>query len=379
VFTGRENAMKVLHVIDAMNCGGAQRVLETLVPVLNARPGQVHAVAVLFSHRRFPWAFPPEVALTFLGAGYWALPILPLRLRRVLANFEPDIVHIHLAGSRFVTAAALMLWRGQPRVVWHEHSGDALQERYGTVAGALLRRIEGWLARGVSAVIAVSEHAATGLEHRWRTAVHVIHNPIDVERIRDAARQAVVDVPPGVRPDATAVLFAGRLSSEKGPDLFLHVAEELAPRHPDWQFWIVGDGALRARLKAEAAKAKLANRVFFWGVRKDVYAIMRHASTLAITSRRESFVLVALEALALGTPVVAFESLGIVSELRGHRCVRFVPPGDVEAFAQAVEMSVVEGSSGTVDLTNYCAENVGERITGIYTKATGYPLNTTTR
>ena len=121
--------MKVLHVMDALNCGGAQRALTTLLPHLSGTPDQEHSVAALFAHRRFDWSFPPGVTVTYLASSYPALPVLPHRLRAHLAQCRPDIIHVHLFGGRFVVAAALVGRRTRPKVIWHEHSGDALRER----------------------------------------------------------------------------------------------------------------------------------------------------------------------------------------------------------------------------------------------------------
>jgi glycosyltransferase involved in cell wall biosynthesis len=234
------------------------------------------------------------------------------------------------------------------------------------MAGTLLRWSEARLARHIDAIVAVSDTVARNLAARWGIDVQVIPNPVDVEAIRRAAAQPLTDPPAGTDLDTTVIAFIGRLAPEKGPDLFLAIARELAARHPAWQFWIVGDGAMRLKLTAQVDDDGLAARVRFWGERTDVYAVMARADVVALPSRREAFGSVALEARVLGLPVVAFNAGGIADTLRDSPGARLVPAGDVSTFARALEEAVDGGTPGPMVADRYQADTIAAQWAHLY-------------
>lgn len=101
------------------------------------------------------------------------------------------------------------------------------------------------------------------------------------------------------------IAFVGRLSYEKGPDLFLH----LAKHQPDLPFTIYGGGSM-----LEALKAIKTNNIRFAGLVSRMDQYWTNISLLCITSRQEGLPLVALEAMAHGIPVLSFH-LGALPEL----------------------------------------------------------------
>lgn len=134
-------------------------------------------------------------------------------------------------------------------------------------------------------------------------------------------------------PDAVAVPgprtvgFVGRLSHEKGPDLFCALAAAL----PGLAFEAFGDGPMRAACEMQAAGA-----VRFHGALPGMGEAWRGLGLLAITSRAEGMPLAALEAMAHGVPVASF-AVGALPELIEDGVTGFLaPPGDLAALAAKV-------------------------------------------
>ena len=110
------------------------------------------------------------------------------------------------------------------------------------------------------------------------------------------------------------VLFGvfGRLQRWKGQDVFVEAAAEVARRHPQARFAIVGGSVFGLEpeflegLKRRVAELNLVDRLVFTGFRKDVAALMAACDVVCHTSRvPEPFGLVVIEAMMLGRPVIA--------------------------------------------------------------------------
>ncbi|CAM9914424.1 unnamed protein product, partial [Scytosiphon promiscuus] len=187
------------------------------------------------------------------------------------------------------------------------------------------------------------------------TPSHYVSRHPETEAVAAAAGAPVVVIPPGVRgatsddfpvhplPDAGGILpprasgesinemahaigilekmdhchpachivgFAGRLAPEKSPGLFMVVAQALAELIPSAIFVVVGDGPLKLDLEATAERLGIASRVHFtgWAYGAHLQRLLKGMTLLFNPSLAESetFCIVNIEAMSLGTPVAAF-------------------------------------------------------------------------
>ena len=130
------------------------------------------------------------------------------------------------------------------------------------------------------------------------------------------------------------LLFVGQLIRGKGVQLLLAaMARMKTPRTLD----IVGTGNMEPKLRALAARLGIAGRVRFNGFQSNPQDWMRAAKCVVVPSFwQEPYGLVAAEAVALGRPVVAF-AIGGLPEACGGKAT-LVPPGDIDALADALEL-----------------------------------------
>ena len=171
--------------------------------------------------------------------------------------------------------------------------------------------------------------------------VHVIPGGIDTERFTPGgaleARAAL-----GLAADRTWIGYVGRLAKEKGIDDLLHAFALLRVRRPDAGLFVVGGARGRSRvpeLTLLAQRLGAGDAVRFLGpIPNDaIVPAFRAADVLAIPSHYEAFGLVALEARACGTPVVASDVGGLRDLVREESGGERVPPRDYVAWAQALE------------------------------------------
>ncbi|WP_456632982.1 glycoside hydrolase family 99-like domain-containing protein [Bradyrhizobium sp. USDA 10063] len=144
----------------------------------------------------------------------------------------------------------------------------------------------------------------------------------------------------GVGPADKMVLGVGYADLRKGFDLFLQVWNLVRRQNPNVHFcWAGGiDPGLQEWLGPEISRAEATGRFHLAGFRSDMQALYSASDVYALTSREDPFPTVALEALSVGVPVVAFQdSGGIPGFLLKENVGRVVPYCDVPAMAQAVE------------------------------------------
>lgn len=321
--------MKILHFIDTLGRGGAERLLVMLLPEL-ARQGHHVAVAV----RSAPYDLQPELeakgvqVIRLQKRHKWNL----LAGARDIARAVPDadILHAHLYFPAVNTALArrMGLTRAKTCVTFHNlaYAGanrDGLKLQF---RKALARRI---YARGLLTKLAVSQAVA---DH-YRDAlsldrVDVLYNPIDL-----AAVDAIPDTPRD--PHAPLhILLPGRLVPEKGHlDLISALRDPRLAQLP-LKITFAGHGKLQAEL--ESACADLPFPLMITGNldHSSFLKVMETADIVVIPSRFEGFGLTALEAMSLSKPVIASRAGGL-PEVMGDTG-RLVPIGDERAITDAI-------------------------------------------
>jgi len=172
--------------------------------------------------------------------------------------------------------------------------------------------------------------------------VRVIPNGIDVDALVEAARE---EAPPGIPPgEGPLVGFLGRLERVKGPDVFVEACRVLASRRQDLRFAVAGSGSLAGEIE-RGLRAACSERAAFLGRVSNAAAFLSSLDVLVVPSRSESFSLVALEAMAIGTPIVATAVGGLADLLRESGAGILVPPDDPLAVADAVERLLADPAS----------------------------------
>ncbi len=167
--------------------------------------------------------------------------------------------------------------------------------------------------------------------------LHLVPNGVDTEVFMPGQpRSGALRARFGIGVDVPLVGFAGRLSWEKGPDVFLRTALVASASRPDAHFVLVGEGPMRDPLRAFVERFELGDRVHFAGLQAEMPSVFAEFDVVVAASRSEAMPLAVMEAMACGVPVVACK-VGAVPDMVQHGVTGWlVDAGDEEGLSARI-------------------------------------------
>lgn len=142
----------------------------------------------------------------------------------------------------------------------------------------------------------------------------------------------------GLTENDKIVAMVACLKPQKKPLDFIICAERVLESHPQAKFLLIGDGVLRARLKARVAKRGLEDSVFLLGWRRDVEDILPMVDVFVLTSLWEGLPLVFLEAMHFAKPIVAYDVCGACEVVKDGVNGFLVRPQNTEELSAKVSL-----------------------------------------
>jgi glycogen(starch) synthase len=299
----------------------------------------------------------------------------------VVAGDPPDVVHAHdwLVAH---AAATLKHHLGGPLVAT-VHATEAGRHQ-GWLPGPMnkaIHSVEWWLTYEARRVVTCSEYMrweVTRLFELPPDKMDVVPNGVRVDRWQPAPAR-VAAARSRYAGSGPLLVFSGRLVYEKGLHDLLRAMPRLRRRHPGIRLVIAGSGPHDGALRQQARELRLGRSVLFAGFVGDaeLAALAAAADCAVVPSIYEPFGLVALEAAAAGTPLVAAD-VGGLRELvqHGRTGLRF-SSGDVAGLADAVTAVLSDQvlarrmarAARIMVATDYSWDRVARRTVEVYERA----------
>lgn len=367
------NPIRVLHCIPHVHLGGADLCAIELVHELDSVDGIDARICVFQGNRA-----PPErltrlrepLLLDFRGKHTRPNEFLRFRksIRQSVEDWKPNIVHSHLwPACRWATSALL---NTNVRHVWHIHDTRQWIESTRT-RDRLFRVWTRWLIgrakpRLLSVSRAAAQHSAKTLGFRAEDC-QIVPCGIDPYRFQSTTRR---------KSARNVVGLAAQFRPEKGHDVLLRAVQLLAQQGVDVELRLAGDGSTWTRMQELAAELGLEKQVLFLGHVHDIPGFLSELDLFVLPSRAfEGLPVCLLEAMSMRIPVVATEVAGTPEIVRDGVTGRLVPPGDVEALAQAMAQSLASQATEFDDMLDrakrlirgaYTVEAVSRKVHDVY-------------
>ncbi len=344
--------VKILLASKSMEMGGIERSVVSLARELQARGHQTwvvssggHLVQELEKNGT------PHVCAPLVVTSPAAIVRSALTIRRLLAEQEIDLIHSFSATASVAVNLALRLSPRNSRRVHLVSSPMGLQNSPREWPSTTWLR--NFVMRlGAQRILVISPEIRRHLKRAFAPDAALIDFAfvgLDLDAfVASPDDRASVRREFGFGEDTLLVSTIGALHPRKSHDLFVDAAALVLDRVPEARFLVIGGGELREELEQHAARKNLTGKMAFPGVRDDIPRLLSATDVYVKPGVVEGYIgITVLEALALGKPVVAFDTQDVKLAVHDGVTGKVVPNGDVQAMAEQVAYLLQHPEIGT--------------------------------
>ncbi|HII4480857.1 glycosyltransferase [Clostridium perfringens] len=281
--------MKVMHLLQSSRFSGAENVVCQIISMYKesdiefiycSREGQI------------------KEALEERGVRHNLMTEFSVsEIKRVIKEEKPDIIHAHDMKASFFAA---LICKKTP-LISHIHNNSF--DSRGLSIKSILYFFTGLKSKHI---FWVSKSAYYGYKfHKsLENKSNVLYNIIDVDALNEKVELDKKEY-------NYDIVYLGRLSTPKNPHRLLKVFEKILEKRPKTKIAMIGTGEMEEEIKAEIFSNKNLSNVSFLGFNSNPYKILKDSKVMIMTSRWEGTPMCALEAMALGVPIVSTPTDGL--------------------------------------------------------------------
>lgn len=277
--------IRVLHVLSSRTYNGAENVVCQIHTMLHGADDNVELIYCSLDG-------PVRSHIEENGMAFIPVPKISRKeLARVIRKVKPDIVHAHDMRAGFIAALAC----GRIPLISHIHNNNF--DSRGVSLKAVLYL---YAALKAKHIFWVSQSSFNGycFHNLLKNKSEILFNVIDTDELLRKAEQDTNEY----HYDA---IYLGRLTYQKNPQRLISILNKVVQKMPNFTAAILGDGEDAEAVKALIAHNGIENQICCLGFFDNPYKILQSAKFMIMTSRWEGTPMCALEALAMGVPIVS--------------------------------------------------------------------------
>lgn len=326
--------IKILYVNYSLDTGG----IETLILELSRRIDKTRfspAVCVFADNGRLHDEFAKSGIPVFVlrkaqGTDFF----LPLRLAGLIKKEKFNLVHTHNQAAWFYGAPAARIAGAK---IIHTNHTTADYHNYHARRWHL---IEWMLSLVTQRITTVAKSVADYMIQREGISpakIEVVYNGVKTELYEPDVDSSKKRKELALTVNNFVIGNVARLVSNKDHQTLINAFKIIAERIPEARLVIAGDGPLKNELQDLAKGLGLQDKIKLLGNRRDVPELLKTFDIFALSSLREGFPVVLLEAMAAGRPVVSSDVDGNAELIINDETGLIVPPGQPQVMAEAIE------------------------------------------
>jgi glycosyltransferase involved in cell wall biosynthesis len=292
--------MKILHVINNLNTGGAEKLLFESIPLYQTRCSKVDILLLNGTNTALKKQLEKEMTgkIYSLGNSNIYNPRLIFKLTDFMKQY--DLIHGHLFPVLYWIAFAKLLSRATTALVYTEHSTTNSRRNI------LFKFADRFSYSMYDKIICISRETEENLikyiGKTYKEKVITVPNGVDLRVINNAPPSS--DLSEG----EVKIMMVARFHKAKDQNT---VIKSLLYLDKNVHAYFVGEGDLTDESKSLAQRLNLIDRVHFLGNRNDVPSLLKSASVVVLSSHWEGFGLAVVEGMAAGKPVVVSDIPGL--------------------------------------------------------------------
>lgn len=341
--------MKVLHIINSLHTGGAEKLLADSLPIYKEYGIDTDLLLLNSDDTPFLQALKSKFTgnIFYTHSHSYYAPTQLWQIRKYLQS-DYDIIHCHLFPVLYWTALAKLLVNSQKKLVFTEHS--TANRRLNNFA---FLQVDKFIYRYYDKVTAITPQVKQVLIdkiHLPNQKVEVIYNGVDIEKFATATsyqKSMFFD------DTDTIIIQVSRFQTQKDQQTVIHALSDLPE---NYKLLLVGDGELKADCQALVNQLNLQHRVKFLGVRMDVPALLKTADIVVQSSHWEGFGLAAVEGMAAGKPLIASDVAGLRDIVKDYGLL-FEQGNAKELVSKILQL---QDNNFYDDIAKKCAQRAGD-------------------
>lgn len=295
--------MKILHIINGLGGGGAEKLMVDITPLLAKKGNNVDVLLLNGDKTPFYQELDKQKVgrLYSLGNSFYN-PFYIFKIIPYLSQYE--IVHVHLFPSMYFVAIAKLMSFKKVQLIFTEH--NTVNRR---LDKKIFKPLEKFIYSFYKKIICITPEVKEQLRSKLNLnpeKLIVIDNGVNIEKVLSAPKSERKDL--GYTNNDRLLIMVAAFREQKDQDTVIKTLKEL----PDnYKLLLVGEGVRRSKLEDLVSEFNLKERVNFLGFRSDVYSLYKMCDVAILSSHWEGFGLVSVEAMASGTPMVASNVSGL--------------------------------------------------------------------
>lgn len=324
VRSASSNRIRVLHLIDSLELGGAQTALLAWLTSHDRSRFEVHLASMHGTRKSLYYDRAEQLGIPviFLSPRRF-VPLYLFRLPLLLLRGRYEVAHCHLFASNWLGKPFARLL-GVPVVISHDQCNDSF--RTNSTLVTLIDRLTNRCADQIFAVSASVKDYLIRFEKVPSARIRIIPTGLP-DRVQSRPTRGFAKVIGG----------AGRLVPQKNFGRFLRIAKVLLEIDDSYRFIIAGSGPLEAELKREAVE--LGVNIEWFGVEDSLDRFFGKIDLYLLTSDFEGLPMALLEALQHGVPAAAVAVDGIREEF-SDEILLLDPAGDDRALGRLIHSAL---------------------------------------
>lgn len=296
--------MRILHIINSLNTGGAEKLVIDTLPLFEERGitadlALLHAENTLF-YEKLMQNFKGEVYEFSNGSVYNPLHIF--KMMPLLKKY--DVIHAHLFPVQYFLVLAKILSFSKTKLIFTEHSTSNRR-----LQNPNYQWIEKFIYKYYSKIICITEEVKEALKDKLQlpeNQLQIINNGINLSEIKECQAYNKTDF--GFSAEDKLLVMVAGFRTEKDQDTLIKCIKILPS---NYKLILVGDGERRSILESFIKEENLQDRITLLGIRNDVISIIKMCNVAVLSSHWEGFGLAAAEAMACGVPTIASDVKGL--------------------------------------------------------------------